>query len=89
MQQQEMNVLLVAHGGLLKMMMNDHPNIVLVDGRTNKQQSKDVDRCISQRFGNCELRSYIISAWKNTSLLDVDNCMENSLPVITLEEVSM
>lgn len=90
MQQQETNILLVAHGGLLKMMMNDHPRVVVIDGR-NKQQHQDVDRCVTQRFGNCELRSYIISIWKNQAEAtrhDTNACLHDDQPIITLEEVN-
>jgi broad specificity phosphatase PhoE len=86
MQQKETNLLLVAHGGLLKMAMNDHPRVVLVDGR-NKHPSNDMDRCVSQRFGNCELRSYIMCAWKNES--ETESCLRKTQPVITLEEVTI
>ena len=83
-QQEETNVLLVAHGGLLKMMMNDHPRIVLLDGR-KRELNHDASRCVSQRFSNCELRSYIISAWKcDTETTDSN---DGSQPIITLEEV--
>ena len=93
MQQQEKNLLLVAHGGLLKMMMNDHPRVVLVD-RRNKEQRTDAERCVSKRFENCELRSYIISVWKNDSRGQFSDDKEartchDYLPVITLEEVYM
>ncbi|KAL7513536.1 hypothetical protein ACHAXN_012009 [Cyclotella atomus] len=95
MQQNETNILLVAHGGLLKMMMNDHPRVVLVDGR-NKHPSNDMDRCVSQRFGNCELRSYIISAWKNeaeiaddATAINAESSLHKTQPVITLEEVTI
>ena len=85
MQQKEVNVLLVAHGGLLKMMMNDHPRIVLLDGR-KKQLNHDVSRCVSERFGNCELRSYIISVWKSET--EITNSHDGSQPIVTLEEVN-
>lgn len=89
MQQQETNVLLVAHGGLLKMMMNDHPRVVLVDGRS-QQRNKDVARCVTQRFGNCELRSYIVSVWKNEAVCsNNEGPMHEHQPIVTLEEVTM
>lgn len=75
MQQSEENVLLVCHGGLLNYTMNSNDKVVLVDGR------KVQDRCITKRFGNCELREFIITAWENDE--------HEWKPVITLEEVSM
>ncbi|KAL3797420.1 hypothetical protein HJC23_010546 [Cyclotella cryptica] len=95
MQQQEKNVLLVSHGGLLKLVMNDHPRVVLVDGR--KQMQQDKIRCVSERFGNCELRSFIMSVWTDKTSNDGeshknangDKCLEQHLPIVTLEEISM
>ena len=49
MQKQESNVMLVSHGGLSKMMMNDYPRVVLVDGR-DKEQSEEMQRCVFWRF---------------------------------------
>lgn len=96
MQEKEKKVLLVSHGGLLKMVMNDHPRVVLVDGRNHEQSSNDV-RCVTARFGNCELRSYIISVWQSETKTDSDthnaingeNSLEHHLPIITLEEVAI
>ena len=91
MQQIETNILVVAHGGLLNMMMNDHPRVVLVDGR-KEEYATDSDRCVTQRFGNCELRSYIMSAWHNGTESEdknVDPSLHDYQPVITLEEVTM
>lgn len=93
MQQQEKNVLLVSHGGLLKFVMNDHPRVVLVDGRKPTQKNKI--RCVSERFGNCELRSFIISVWTDKmngdgeihKTVNGENCLEQNLPIITLEEI--
>lgn len=91
MQQTETNVLVVAHGGLLNMMMNDHPRVVLVDGR-KKEPDMDSDRCVTQRFGNCELRSYVMSVWHNGTASEgtnVDPSLHEYQPIITLEEVTM
>lgn len=61
MQQKEDNILLVCHGGLLNYLMNDHPKVVLVDGRCSK--TDDLTRPVGKRFGNCELREFIVSIW--------------------------
>ncbi len=62
MQQKEDNILLVCHGGLLNYMMNDHPKVVLVDGRRSEED--DLTRPVGERFGNCELREFIVSVWE-------------------------
>jgi len=51
----EQSVALVAHGGILKYAMEEHPLVVLEDLRTTK-----VDRGIEDRFGNCEVRRYML-----------------------------
>ena len=65
MQQKEDNILLVCHGGLLNYLMNDHPRVVLVDGRDENCSDDDNEKSRSpgKRFGNCELREFIISLW--------------------------
>lgn len=90
LEQPEQNVLLVAHGGLLNYMMNGHDNVVLVDGRqsTNGDDSESEARCITKRFGNCELREFIITAWDPAS--SEENCSNQTKePVVTLEEVTL
>ncbi|KAL7539371.1 hypothetical protein ACHAXR_009220 [Thalassiosira sp. AJA248-18] len=95
MQQSEENVLLVCHGGLLSYTMNSNSKVVLVDGRKGQSEQQ---RCITKRFGNCELREFIVTVWdydefssseKNIAMGDVQKNGENTEPVITLEEVSM
>jgi len=61
MQQKQDNILLVCHGGLLNYLMNDHPKVVLVDGRFS--ETDDLTRPVGKRFGNCELREFIVSVW--------------------------
>jgi hypothetical protein len=72
-------------------MMNGHDNVVLVDGRqstNNGDGSESEARCITKRFGNCELREFIITAWDPAS--SVDNSTNQTMePVITLEEVAL
>mmetsp|Transcript_24100 Transcript_24100/g.39490 ORF Transcript_24100/g.39490 Transcript_24100/m.39490 type:complete len:361 (+) Transcript_24100:41-1123(+) len=84
MQQSEKNVLLVCHGGLLNYTMNNNSKVVLVDGREVQSEKQ---RCITTRFGNCELREFIMTVWE--PVLDEQNNGENTQPVITLEEVTM
>ena len=45
----ENSILLVSHGGILRYMMNIHPNIKLMDGRRSKQQHLD---CTSTTTNN-------------------------------------
>ena len=54
----EERILLVTHGGILRFLMNQHPSVVVVDGRL--QSSKD--REARARFGNCELRKYTLTS---------------------------
>mmetsp|Transcript_56113 Transcript_56113/g.119313 ORF Transcript_56113/g.119313 Transcript_56113/m.119313 type:complete len:342 (-) Transcript_56113:32-1057(-) len=81
----EKNVLLVCHGGLLNYTMNSNSNVVLVDGR---KAHGDRERCVTKRFGNCELREYVMTTWKRATLDEQKNG-EDEQPVITLEEVTM
>ena len=93
--QPEQNVLLVGHGGLLNYTMNGHAKVVLVDGRQSSDnkgnESEEEVRCITKRFGNCELREFIITAWDSAGYNndnDGNNGSYNLEPVITLEEVT-
>lgn len=52
----ETSILLVAHGGILRYTMQEHDQVVVQDGRTEKS-----DRLADARFGNCELRRYQVS----------------------------
>eukprot|EP00571_Detonula_confervacea_P003871 CAMPEP_0172323230 /NCGR_PEP_ID=MMETSP1058-20130122/48215_1 /TAXON_ID=83371 /ORGANISM="Detonula confervacea, Strain CCMP 353" /LENGTH=320 /DNA_ID=CAMNT_0013039183 /DNA_START=46 /DNA_END=1008 /DNA_ORIENTATION=- len=94
MQQREQNILLACHGGILNYTMNTHSKVVLVDGRKVHSEKQ---RCITKRFGNCEMREFIMTVWdfddypteETTELLDVQKNGEIMQPVITLEEVTM
>ena len=94
MQQREQNILLVCHGGLLNYTMNSNSNVVLVDRRKVQDEPK---RCITKRFGNCEMREFVMTAWDSndystgdeTGVLDAQINGEKMEPVITLEEVTM
>ncbi|KAL7530591.1 hypothetical protein ACHAWF_005055 [Thalassiosira exigua] len=85
MQQNEERILLVCHGGLLNLTMNNNPKVVLVDGR-NAQRDEEKMRCITTRFGNCELREFIMTMW---DCGQEANTNSNVAEFITLEEVSM
>ena len=98
MQQCEKNVLLVCHGGLLNLTMNSNSKVVLIDGRdtkvtdSNGGESEEDHRCITKRFGNCELREFVVTVWDSSNGNDAiigDECDNIVDPVITLEEVSI
>lgn len=79
LQQQNVdNVLLCCHGGLLSYTLNSNEKVVLIDSRDARER----ERCITKRFGNCEMREFIATAWRHES-------GGGEVPqVITLEEVS-
>jgi broad specificity phosphatase PhoE len=58
-EREETNILTVAHGGLLRFAMVQHPNIIVVDGRKTQEQ----------RFENCELREYDVEFTTNMDML--------------------
>eukprot|EP00573_Skeletonema_grethae_P010106 CAMPEP_0201707594 /NCGR_PEP_ID=MMETSP0578-20130828/52434_1 /ASSEMBLY_ACC=CAM_ASM_000663 /TAXON_ID=267565 /ORGANISM="Skeletonema grethea, Strain CCMP 1804" /LENGTH=65 /DNA_ID=CAMNT_0048196245 /DNA_START=113 /DNA_END=307 /DNA_ORIENTATION=- len=65
--------------------MNGHTNVVLVDGRQqqHKDDASEEIRCITKRFGNCELREFIITAWDSAGYNnDVTNGANQQEPVI-------
>ena len=71
MQQREQNILLVCHGGLLNYTMNSNPNVVLVDRRSS--EAGDMNRCITKRFGNCEMREFVMTVWDSNEYPGKDN----------------
>lgn len=73
MKRQEENVLLVAHGGILRYMMQTHSLVKMVDRRTNGKS-----RSLDARFDNCEARHYQIT-WEQQE--------DNSKPKISLHEI--
>eukprot|EP00591_Stephanopyxis_turris_P008401 CAMPEP_0195512472 /NCGR_PEP_ID=MMETSP0794_2-20130614/4417_1 /TAXON_ID=515487 /ORGANISM="Stephanopyxis turris, Strain CCMP 815" /LENGTH=262 /DNA_ID=CAMNT_0040640261 /DNA_START=100 /DNA_END=888 /DNA_ORIENTATION=- len=83
---EEEKVLVVAHGGLLKFMLVDHPNIKLLDRRSAEMNG----RSIEQRFRNCELREFDMT-WEEPCDED-DNGRTNKgvqyRPTITIAEVT-
>jgi Histidine phosphatase superfamily (branch 1) len=69
MRRDERRMLLVAHGGLLRLVMAEHPNVIVRDERSAAETvsptstaagtTTHVERRASHaRFGNCELRRY-------------------------------
>lgn len=50
---EESRILLVAHGGILRQVMNEHDHVRVEDGRTETN-----GRASAARFHNCELRRY-------------------------------
>lgn len=61
----EQSFLLVAHGGILKLALTQHPNVILIDGRRRRPSTSSpsstttaTDRSVQERFHNCELRRY-------------------------------
>lgn len=56
-EREEERILVVCHGGLLRFFMNQHPNVKLEDERICC--SREV-REVGGRFGNCELREFIV-----------------------------
>jgi hypothetical protein len=95
MQQYEQNILAVCHGGLLNYTMNNHPKVVLLDKRNVHADQER--RCITKRFGNCEMREFRMSmVWNSgdfpTYYKNSDferETEENSGPVVIMEEVEM
>lgn len=73
MQRQEKNILLVAHGGLLRFMMQQHPLVKMLDGRTNCDS-----HALDGRFKNCEARRYQMS-WEQQQ--------EGGDSIVTLKEI--
>uniref|UniRef100_A0A7S4MZW9 Phosphoglycerate mutase (2,3-diphosphoglycerate-dependent) n=1 Tax=Odontella aurita TaxID=265563 RepID=A0A7S4MZW9_9STRA len=53
----EERILVVCHGGILRFLMNQHPNVKLEDERTCSSVD---DRGVGGRFGNCELREFVV-----------------------------
>mmetsp|Transcript_21450 Transcript_21450/g.31076 ORF Transcript_21450/g.31076 Transcript_21450/m.31076 type:complete len:338 (+) Transcript_21450:815-1828(+) len=106
----EEKMLVVSHGGILRFSMNQHENIRVLDGRDIGEREKgEVEECkeqlmrdIKERFGNCELREYIMnwsfpqeekgdtSKSENGHPADVTsaNVVSSDRPIITLTEVT-
>ena len=80
--QEEERILVVSHGGLLRFLMNGHPNVLLEDGRENHGTDQ---RDVGARFGNCELREFEMR-WSRDNSEKVSICHS---PVFTLTELSM
>jgi broad specificity phosphatase PhoE len=102
MGQRERRILVVCHGGLLSHTLNNNAKVVLVDGRDTDDDNGEgttTMRCTTKRFGNCEMREFVMTAWVSgdddnvtdgeIESLDVRNNRDGFQPVITLEEVTM
>jgi broad specificity phosphatase PhoE len=94
MNQPEQNILLVGHGGIFRFLFQLHPQIQLVDDRSEDQKS---NRTVDARFANCELREYTVEAKQATGtppLVDSKTMSSKSelkhdlRPVIELVEVA-
>lgn len=97
MQQREQNILAVCHGGLLNYTMNNHSKILLSDKR-KFHNSEEERRCITKRFGNCEMREFQMAVLHDSNdarpteekdLSCTQPNGEKSRPLIIMEEVTM
>jgi hypothetical protein len=85
----------VCHGGLLNYTMNYHSRVLLADKRD--MQGCQERRCITKRFGNCEMREFRMAlVWDSDDFSMYENdkeCKqengEKSRPMIIMEEVTM
>lgn len=74
----EDNILLVAHGGILRYTMAQHPLVVMRDDRNQPHSGKTVDA----RFDNCELRRYRMH-WMPESTEETNiNSEDGRLPIV-------
>ena len=64
--------------------MNSNSKVVLVDRRKAHSENH---RCITKRFGNCEMREFVMTAWEAEATEQKNGDTEQ--PVITLEEVTL
>jgi len=85
----ESTVFVATHGGLLRFLTVDHPNVKLADGRTSEYSDQNGgneggQRDVTERFENCEVREYVMS-WEKE---DKDEDGKLFRPIITLTEVN-
>ena len=66
----EKNILLVAHGAILRYTMNDHPKVLIQDQRQQEGSSTDQRRDPGERFRNCELRRFQLSQHRTSDNTD-------------------
>ena len=90
---------MACHGGLLSYTMNDNPRVVFVDGKDADDEGEGMltRRSKAKRFGNCEMREFVVTVWASGDGYDVTDGDNESLqkrnigegfkPMITLEEV--
>jgi len=86
--QLEQKVMVACHGGLLNLTLNTNRNVVLLD-RRRKADSDEEHRCITKRFGNCEMREFIMTGWAADDMSNAQQDGEEQQVVLTLEEVTM
>jgi len=86
--QPERKVMVACHGGVLNLTLNTNRNIVLLD-RRRKTDSDEEQRCITKRFGNCEMREFVMTGWAADDMSNVQQDGEEQQVVLTLEEVTM
>lgn len=73
----EQNILLVAHGGLLRFTMYDHPDVSVSDKRSTQSE---------KRFENCEIRHFEISCCQRSDCNVEDSSYR---PKILLNELEL
>ena len=89
LQRPEKKILLVAHGGILRYTMTEHPNVLVKDARrqsavdNNNDDGDTTIRPVDARFDNCELRRYQIQ-W-GTSEEDGSQTQEVVLTEVDLD----
>jgi broad specificity phosphatase PhoE len=85
----ETSILLVAHGGILRYALSQHPNVVLKDARTSSASSiasAASDRSVQERFHNCELRRYRMECPPQEQQQQNDSCRG---PILVLTEIDL
>jgi len=88
-QRPEQKVMVACHGGLLNLTLNTNRNVVLLDRRRETESDDEEQRCITKRFGNCEMREFIMTGWAADDISSVQQDGEEQQVVLTLEEVTM
>lgn len=88
-QRPERSMVVVAHGGLLRFTMNQHPKVSVLDGRNGG--SKGDARCVKSRFGNCEMRAFDmkISVTENVRDAATEADIHELRPEVILTEVDL
>jgi broad specificity phosphatase PhoE len=87
--QPQKKVMVACHGGLLNLTLNTNRNVVLLDRRRKTDRDDEEQRCITKRFGNCEMREFIMTGWAADDMSNAQQDGEEQQVVLTLEEVTM